>query len=189
MLAEKLGFTTVGQVLAHLKKENRLVVHVLIDGREPDLNRLGQIKQSPLDGHTVYIETAEPRQMALDVLQQVEKQLEECERLRADAVDLLHTNQSIKAMEKLSGCFGIWHHAEESVIKTAKLLRIDLERVVVDDKPFTQILDGFTSQLRAVKTALEDRDFVALTDVLAYEMDHTAAQWRAAIDAIRGTIQ
>jgi len=68
MLAEQLGFTTVGQVLAHLKKENRLVVHVLIDGREPDLDRLGQIRQSPLNGHTIYIETAEPRQMALDVL-------------------------------------------------------------------------------------------------------------------------
>ena len=33
--AEKLGLRTVGQVLAHLQKDNRLVVHVLIDGQEP----------------------------------------------------------------------------------------------------------------------------------------------------------
>src|SRR5882672_6093497 len=133
MLTEQLGFTTVGHVLAHLKKENRLVVHVLIDGREPDLSRLGQVRQSPLHGHTVYIETAEPRQMALDVLSHVAKQLDEADRLRADSVELLRTNQSIKAMEKLSGCFGIWHHAEESIVKTASLLRIDLQRIVVEE--------------------------------------------------------
>ena len=101
MQAEKLGLSTVGQLLAHLQGQNRLVVHVLIDGHEPDFDRLAQVRQSPLSGHTVYIETAEPRQMALDVLDQVEKQLDESDRLRRDAVELLQTNQSVKAMEKL----------------------------------------------------------------------------------------
>src|SRR5687768_1685856 len=35
LAAETLGLTTVGQVLAHLKRDNRLIVHVLIDGKEP----------------------------------------------------------------------------------------------------------------------------------------------------------
>src|SRR5438128_862694 len=83
--AEKLGLKTVGQVLAHVQKENRLVVHVLIDGQEPDLEHLSSIKQSLLHGHTLYIETAEPREMALEVLDEVEWQLEEADRLRSEA--------------------------------------------------------------------------------------------------------
>src|SRR5438874_1447330 len=158
MHAEQMGLTTVGQLLAYLQKENRLVVNVLIDGSEPDLSRLAQVKQSPLLGHTIFIETAEPRAMALDVLEQVEKQLGEADRLRSDAVELLQTNQSIKAMEKLGGCFNIWHHAEESILKTAQLLRIDLSRIVVDEKPFTQILETFGEQLKRIKSALESRD-------------------------------
>ena len=189
MQAEKLGFSTVGHVLTHLQNQNRLVVHVLIDGQEPDLNHLPQLKQSPLSGHTVYIETAEPRQMALDVLEQVEKQLDEADRLRGDAVELLQTNQSVKAMEKLRSCFGTWHHAEESIVKTAQLLRIDLSRIVVDDKPFTHILAKFSEQLKSIKSALENRDFVALMDTLAYEANKTSQQWRAAIQSIRGTIE
>src|SRR5437773_6829111 len=35
---ETLGLQTVGQVLAHLQQQDRLVVNVLIDGQEPDLN-------------------------------------------------------------------------------------------------------------------------------------------------------
>ena len=189
MHAEQMGLTTVGEVLAHLKKENRLVVNVLIDGSEPDLSRLAQIRQSPLHGHTIFIETAEPRTLALDVLEQVEKQLGEADRLRSDAVELLQTNQSMKAMEKLRGCFNIWHHAEESIVKTAQLLRIDLSRIVVNEKPFTQILSAFGEQLKSIKSALESRDFVALTDTLAYEMTQSAQQWRGAIQSIRATIE
>src|SRR5205085_2416653 len=74
---DKLGIQTVGQLLAHLQRENRLVVHVLIDGEEPDLTRLPRLRQSLLHGHTLFIETAEPRRMALDVLDTVEKQLDE----------------------------------------------------------------------------------------------------------------
>src|SRR6476620_8797328 len=87
--AENLGLTTVGQVLAHLQRQDRLVVNVLIDGQEPDLNQLGSIKQSAINGRTVFIETAEPREMALDVLDEVEQQLNEADRLKSDAVNLL----------------------------------------------------------------------------------------------------
>src|SRR3954466_1372762 len=63
---ESLGLRTVGQVLSHLQKDNRLVVNLLIDGREPDLDPLPQVRQSPVTGHTLFIETAEPREMALE---------------------------------------------------------------------------------------------------------------------------
>src|SRR6185369_10590635 len=90
--AEQMGLTTIGQVLTHLKKEKRLVVHVLLDGEEPDLEQLGKLKAAPLLGHTLFIETAEPKRMALDVLEQVEDQLSEADRLTTDAVTLLRDN-------------------------------------------------------------------------------------------------
>ena len=58
--AEKLGLRTVGQLLSHLQRDNRLIVHVLIDGEEPDLARLPALRQSLLNGHTLFIETTEP---------------------------------------------------------------------------------------------------------------------------------
>ena len=72
LCAEELGLRTVGQVLAHLQREKRLVVHVLIDGLEPDLRRLGDVRKSTLKDHHVFIETADPCEMAMDVLKQVE---------------------------------------------------------------------------------------------------------------------
>jgi hypothetical protein len=189
LAAEQLGLQTVGQLLAHIQqKQRRLVVHVLIDGQEPDLQRLGELKTAPLTGHTLYIETAEPRRMALEVLGEIEQHLSETDKLRTDCVSLLRTNNTIKALEKLRGCFSAWQHAQESVLKTAQLLRIDLTRITVDGRPFSEVLREFTAQLKLIKSALENRDFVSLIDTLVYETSETSDQWRAAIRSMRSVI-
>ena len=182
---EALGLRTVGQVLSHLQKDNRLVVNLLIDGREPDLSHLPQVRQSPVNGHTLFIETAEPREMALEVIDEVESQLREADRLKGEAVELLQkSGGAVKAMEKLSGCFSTWQNAQESVVKIARLLRIDLDAVRVADHSLSDLVAEFTLQLRQIRQALEARDFVTLGDVLAYEMTETTAQWRAALGAV-----
>jgi hypothetical protein len=185
---EQLGLTTVGQVISHLQKDNRLVVQVLIDGQEPDLDAMPTVRASPLLGHTVFIETSDPREMAVSVLDEVEGQLAESDRLTRDAVSLLRSNQTVKALEKLRGCFTIWHNAQDSVMKTAELLRIDLGRITVDGRPFTAVLGSFAEQLKLIKQSLEHRDFVSLTDTLVYEMSETSAHWRAAIRSMRSAV-
>lgn len=185
---DELGLRTVGQVLAHLQRENRLVVHVLIDGQEPDLKKLGTVKQSPISGHTVFIETAEPKRLALEILDEVETQLDEADRLKSEAADLLQRNQCASAMEKLSGCFTTWQHAQQSIVGTAQLMRRDLSTIIVANQPMNDLLCSFTDQLRQIKSALENRDFVTLSDILGYEMVETSTRWRAAIGAMRDLV-
>ena len=182
--ADQLGLRTVGQVLAHLQKDRRLVVNLLIDGCEPDLHSMGVVRREILDGHTLFIETADPKKLAADALCEVGEQLKEADRLRLEASELLQRNSPFKAMEKLSGCFGTWQHAQESVLKTAQLLRIDLSTLLVDDISLTDLLSDFTTQLREIKRALEHRDFVGLNDILRYEATRTSEQWRKALQSL-----
>lgn len=185
---ETIGLRTVGQVLAHVRKDNRLVTRLLIDGQEPDLDQIGILRRSPLLSHTIYIETIEPRRMALDVLAEVKLQLAEADPLRSEAVELLQQGQSGKAMEELSGCFGAWQVAQESVLKVARLLRIDLNSIETSGGPLSAMLEAFAEQLRQIKTALENRDFVTLSDILTYELPRTGADWINALAAIRDVI-
>ncbi len=185
---EDLGFRTVGQVLTHVQRPNRLVINLLIDGEEPDLDMIGSVKRSPLAGHTIFIETAEPKQIALDALDEVEQQLSEADRLKSDAVELLQIGSVEKAMQKLSGCFSTWQNAQQSVVKTAQLLRINLDSMRVDGSTLSEMVDEFASQLRQIKVTLESRDFVALSDILTYETTQTNERWRQALDALRQRI-
>jgi hypothetical protein len=186
--AEQIGLCTVGQVLSHLQRDNRLVTNLLIDGEEPDLSLMGTLRRKPLGDHTLYIETAAPQEMALEVLAEVDQQLNEADRLKSDAIDLLQKNAVERALQKLSGCFSTWHHAQESVLKTAQLLRIDLELLRVDGRSLKDMVHDFTDQLKSIKSALENRDFVSLTDILTYEATETNNRWRMALDAIREAV-
>src|SRR5688572_6433315 len=94
LACESLGLATVGQVLSHVSRGNRLVVNMLIDGQQPDLNRIGEIRQYPVLGKTLFIETADPRGMALDVLAEVGKQMDQADRLAADSVDYLRQDKA-----------------------------------------------------------------------------------------------
>jgi hypothetical protein len=184
-----LGFQTVGQVLSHLQRDNnRLVVQVLIDGHEPDSADLPALRQRPLDGHTVYIETADPRRLALDVIEDVCQQLWDADRLKNDAADLLQRNLVAKALEQLGSCIRIWQHAQDCVTKTAELLRIDLAGITVDEQPLPLVLEEFAGQLRSIKSALEQRDFVILGDVLLYETTQTTDDWLSALGSLRAAI-
>lgn len=186
---EHLGLATVGQVLSHISRANRLVVNLLIDGSQPDLDRIGEIRASALLGRTLFIETADPRGMALDVLTEVSHQMDNARRLVDDAITCFRKEKASDAMGKLSGCFTVWHHAQDSVVKTAQLLRIDLSRVLVAGKPLDTVVGQFSAQLRLIKSSLEERDYVTLIDVLTYETIPTSDAWKQAIAALQATIR
>src|SRR3954470_14055169 len=188
LATEEMGLETLGQLIAHLQKDNRLVVHVLVDGQEPDLSHMGSVRKIPLSQHTLFVETADPTQLAIQALTEVDAQLGEADRLRTEASDLIVQNQNQKAMEKLSGCFSTWQHAQESVLKTAQLLRLDLGAVRVNGRPLTEMVSQFAAQLREIKSALENRDFVLLNDILTYEAVQTTGSWVAAVNSLRGAI-
>jgi hypothetical protein len=185
LATEEMGLQTVGQVLSHLQKEDRLVVNLLIDGKQPDLSQISGIRKSLVMGRTLYIETANPSEMALEVLDDVQGQLMDAEIFKTEAAELLQKNQIAPAMEKLGIYFATWQAAQESVLKTSQLLRIDIEALRVESQSIAEILTEFTAKLRQTKQTLVDRDFVSLIDLLLYETDETNDRWVAVLDAIR----
>jgi len=183
-----LGLCTVGQVLSHLQRMNRLVVQVLIDGQEPPPGEMAAMRRTALDGHSVFIETADPRALAMQVLDEVAAQIEQAGPLKDQAAELLQKNQLAKAMEKLGGCLRSWQTAQESIEKTAELLRLDPGVICVEGRALQDMLTEFAAKLRAIKGALEQRDFVLLSDVLLYETADTQRQWLAAVGAMRSMV-
>lgn len=189
LAAEALGLETVGAVLAHLQRDNRLVVNLLIDGQKPDLAGISQLRQSSVHGRSLFIETARPTQMALEVIHEVELQLQNADHFKNEAADLLQRNQVSKAMEKLGVCFTTWQAAQESIVKTAQLLRINLESLAVNGRSLSEILSEFTQQLKQIKETLIDRDFVLLSDILLYETTEFTQKWTSVLGAMRKVIE
>src|SRR4051812_24615266 len=189
LAAGELGLQTVGQVLAHAARENRLVVQVLIDGQEPDIDEIGSVRSTPIDGRTIFIETANSAELAQNVLDEVVAQLTGAEQSKQQAADMLQQGQTSKALCELGVCIRAWQHAQQCIVKVLELLRIDPADVNVANQPLAQCLENFSLQLRQIKTSLEQRDFVSLGDTLQYETSDTTQSWLSCIDAVRQLIQ
>ena len=188
LAVRELGLQTVGQVLAHVARDNRLVVQVLIDGQEPDIDQIGTVRATPIDGRTIFIETANSAELAINVLDEVVDQLTVAEQSKQTAADLLQQGQTSKALCELGICIRAWQHAQQSIVKVLELLRVDPADVMVAKQPLEQCLENFSLQLRQIKSSLELRDFVSLGDTLQYETSDTTQSWLSCIDAVRQLI-
>jgi hypothetical protein len=184
----ELGLQTVGQVLAHVAKDNRLVVQVLIDGQEPDIDQIGSVRSTPVDGRTIFIETANSAELAINVLDEVVNQLASAEQSKQSAADLLQQGQTSKALCELGVCIRAWQHAQESVVKVLELLRVEAAEVIVAGQPLERCLANFSLQLRQIKSSLEQRDFVSLGDILQYETSDTTQSWLSCVEAVRALV-
>jgi len=184
----ELGLETVGDVLQHLKTSNRLVTHVTIDGQAPDLGSMKQVRRQALRGHTVFFETTEPKRIVDDVIDEIERQMDLAEQTRELAINHLAANEPHKALQKLSGCFTTWHAAQETIDKVAQLLRVDLNLVRIQDVTLQQSLEHFAVQLKAIRQAVEARDYVSLADILQYEIGRTVSQWRDALVQLKSIV-
>jgi len=184
----ELGLQTVGQVLAHVARDNRLVVQMLIDGQEPNIAELGSVRATPIDGRTIFIETANSTELAHTVLDEVTEQLTAAEQSKQSAAELLQQGQTTKALSQLGICIRAWQDAQQCVVKVLELLRIEAEEVRVNNQPLEQCLTNFSLQLRDIKSSLEQRDFVRLSDTLLYETADTTQSWLACVDAVRQLI-
>jgi hypothetical protein len=186
--ATELGLSTLGDLLTHVSNRDRLVTQVLIDGQAPDLDRVPQWRGRSLNGHTIFIETHSKAGIAIEVLDEITRQLNEADEAREKAVDDLHASVPNKALQKLSGCFTAWQTAQTAIGQVSKLLKVDLERVRVQDITLAAALTNFAEQLRMVRDSIESRDYVTLADVLTYEMAQTISQWREAISQLRQSV-
>lgn len=185
---DKLGLSTLGDVLSHVIADDRLVVQILIDGDEPDLSRLDSLRATSLSGCTVYIETARPIHLAREALAGVHDGFTLADQLRQESAELFRTGDTAGGLQKLAGCFTHWQATHDSVGKVARLLRVDLQLVRTSSgKNVTELIGAFASQLRLLKDALEARDYVLCCDVLTYDMETLASDWHEAIAALRRT--
>jgi hypothetical protein len=186
--AGEMGLHTLGTLLSHLFRSRRLIVRLVIDGEAPNLEQLNAIKTLPLDGHTVFIETADPRQTALDSIDQAGMRLNDADQLKSQAADLLRANKWQEAMAKLGECLCRWQDAQRTVLAVTSLFKVDLDRLAVASRPLAQLLSEFSTQLRDIQTAVQATDLVGLTDLLAYETEQTSRQWQAALRVMAATI-
>ena len=178
---------TLAELLRHvgrsLNDSGRVLFKVKLNGRE--------VSPTGREGEQVLAETdeleltsADPRQLARETLEQVGELFEQSRNSASQAAEHLQQGQISRAMEQLAGLVGLWSSAQQAVVQTSRLLSMDLEKMQVAGESFAEHIGRFQQQLQQIKSALQNRDYVSLADILNYELPDLTDRWQSLIKAV-----
>lgn len=184
-----LAAKTLRQVAQEIRQDlaprKRMLVAIFADGKLVPPGDLDAVLDSRTDRfERVDFQSAVPQTLAREVLTQARELVAEATPICQQAGEMLSAGQTARAMELLGNCFGVWSQVQESMSRSVDLLGLDLSNLQIDGKSADQLLVEFADQLRTVKEALENRDYVQLSDILQYELQDVAPRWQSLLDHV-----
>ncbi len=184
-LADKTLRQIAVDIRQDLTLKKRMLVAIYTNGQLVPSGELEAVLDSPAGRYEkVDFQSAVPQTLAREVLKRARELVEEAVPLCQQAGEMLSGGQTARAMEVLANCIGVWNQVQESLIKSAGLLGLDLSSLKVEGRKVNDLMDEFAVQLRQVKEALESRDYVQLSDILQYELQDVAPRWQALLDQV-----
>lgn len=186
-LSSKTIRDIAGEIRDGLLPKGRILVAIFLNSQTTPVPP-GQIEttlDSPVSQYErVDFQTALPQTLAREVLKQSRALVAEATPICRQAGEILAGGQTARAMEMLGNCFMVWSQVQESMTKSVQLLGMDLAKIDVDGQPADELLQKFADELRQIKEALENRDYVQLSDILQYELQEVAPRWQALLDRL-----
>ncbi len=133
--------------------------------------------------------SADPHELVLDIIEQSMEALDELQELHTETADLIQAGQTVHALPKLMQITNIWQQVQLGVDRGAQLLNIELSDIRLNDKAFNEAISHLIAQLQAFKEALNAKDWVLVSDALAYEMNPIVDMWRGLLDTFRTHVE
>ncbi len=173
------------EIRQDLTPRKRMLVAIYADGQLVPSGELENVLDAPAGKfERVDFQSAVPQTLAREVLLQARELVAEATPICQQAGEMLSAGQTARAMELLGNCFGVWNQVQESMSRSVELLGLDLSAMQVDGRRADEQLMEFVNQLRQVKDALENRDYVQLSDILQYELQDVAVRWQSLLDHV-----
>jgi hypothetical protein len=186
-LSNKTVRDVAGEIRDGLLVQKRILVAIFLNGQKSPVPpaEIEPTLDSPVNRYErVDFQSAVPQTLAREVLKQSRALVAEATPICRQAGEMLSGGQTARAMEMLGNCFMVWNQVQESMTKSVQLLGLDLSKLDVDGQPADELLQKFADELRVVKEALENRDYVQLSDILQYELQEVAPRWQALLDRL-----
>lgn len=181
--------TTVSQAIeaaaAVANDKGRLIVEVSVDGSQWSEQRLASPEAQASNADVVCLTSAAPAEMVRETFADAAEALGVADDLQQEAAELLQAGQHRVSMDKLQEAISIWLSVQQAIVKSAQLIGLNLDDVVVNETPLTASISRLNERLQVVRSALHENDQIGLADTLLYEFPEVVGEWRDILDDLQ----
>jgi hypothetical protein len=171
------------EVKASLAADGKMVVGILCDGNllAPDTITTS-LKQAVETFSTIEFQSSKPEDLARNSLDACRNNVGEIEGRIDSVVGKLQKSEVQSAMNELGLLFGCLNDTYRGLQGIFQLMKIDPQGVELSTGSAEKAMVGIVSQLKDIKAAIENHDYVQLADLFQYELGPTVKQWNQIID-------
>ena len=179
---QDLEASTVGGAIEEVSdiaaKDGRIVIELKVNGEIMSGEMLDAVRDRiGVNGDEVHMTTAEPCELAVDVLGQIRGTINDIMTIQQEIADLLQTDNTSDAFERIGLFIANWLNVQQAVSQSTHLVGLKLDDIEVEGAPVSELTQELLEQLRTLKELIEGQDMITLGDVFAYEWPEVAEKW------------
>lgn len=178
--------TVLAAAQQHVADTGRSVVEVHIDGNEIAGDALNAYfdGRSSLGDSELRLYTADPRLLAVEVLNQVNQQLDAAHQAQTDAAEAFQQDKTSEGIKKVGEAMAIWLQVQQAVTHGSALVNLNLNDRLFEGQPVTVHIHKLVDQIKTLRDLLTQKDTLGLADTLAYEWNETTDLWQRLVGQV-----
>src|SRR5262245_25229892 len=173
---------------ADAQSRGRIIVEVKADGVVLAGDKLGNPSREPSTIKELCLLSAEPKALVRHTLLEAVGALERARADQATAAEQIQGGQTDQALGTLQTAMLTWQTVRDVVEQSAGVLGLDLDTLVVpgveDGVTFKTATQELLKHLREMRTALDQQDWSALSDIVGYDLDAQVGVWKGLLVAL-----
>jgi len=184
--------STLGDVLKWARtqlSDGRVIVQIQLGEQLLEGPALSRARRDTLGDATLTLVSADQKELALTMLGKLAALIQWLTPQHKDVAGLLERGETKKGLERLAGILSAWQQIQDAYGNLAKLINLSLTDLPVHHLNGEDVLNEFCHQLEEIQTALQNKDFVLLADILQYEMEGAVVNWMALLEATLGEVE
>lgn len=171
----------LSEVARLAEARGRLVGDVLADGARLTDDQLQGAGAAAFQ--ELICTTIDPYELVVSTLRDSVEALTATARDQQSVAEQIQAGKTGEAMEMLGPILATWQVVQQVVDQGGTAIRVDLRTVAVpgidDAQPVQRCGDALRNSLLELKRALSDEDWPAVSDIVGYDLDAHARDWRS----------
>jgi len=145
--------------------------------------------ESAADGDVLQMTSADPYDLVVSTALRAQSAVEEVIDMQSEIAEKIQAGRTGDALPRLMEALGLWQQIRQAVEDGAALVQMDVQTFREEEADVDAAISELSEQLRAVKSALTNQDWVLLSDCLAYELNPVAEHWHGMLDTFMASVE
>lgn len=170
------------------ERRGRVVIEAILDGQPLPDAVLSDPPSTPATGTELRFITADPAELVAGTLGGVGETLTDLKIDQAAVAELLTLGRMGEAMDRLGQSLRTWEAVQQAVVDGTTLMGLSIQSVRVKtgsgERSVAEQVQALAGCLTEVKRAFKAEDWSALADVLGYDLQEQAEEWKLGLASL-----